>query len=290
MKKLLALLLVACMMLSLCACGKSKEATTADELILAIGEVTLDAESRVTAAQVFYDTLTAEQKTEVENLALLENATQTLNRLKTDALFSNIDALLSNNEYKDALTLLRTLDQTEEVKEYIRKASFGVLAEFAFQNGTKGSTYGTSDGDGYYTKLNGTEMVLSTVPSTTGFESVSFGLMPSDPKGILSAENYLFTLYEEKNHFDYFYMFMFGATSYCWDGTSSCGDYTRETPIDFEINVLPDTADWQISSTPEETKFSTRDEFNNYLDEVSLLLRKLDLGVSIEDLGFYAYK
>ena len=85
-------------------------------------------------------------------------------------------------------------------------------------------------------------------------------------------------------------MFMFGATSYCWEGTSSCGDYTRETPIDFEINVLPDTADWQISSTPEETKLSTRDEFNSYLDEVSLLLRKLDLGVSIEDLGFYAYK
>lgn len=283
MRKLLALFLTTTMLLSLVACGKSKEAQKVDELILAIGEVTLDVESQIVAAKEYYDTLTPTQKAEVENVAILESAVQGLNELK-------INTLLENGDYEDALALLRTMEQTEDVREQVRKASFGVLAEFTFQNGSKGSEYGTPEGDSYYVKVTGSDIVLSTVPTADGFESISFGLIPSNPRGILAGENYLLTLYEDKPQFTYFYMFMLGRSIFSWEGDSKSNQYTRETPIDFEIKRIPETSVWQFSYTEEESKLIYRDECNEYLDEIAIILRKIDSGLTLSDLGFFSFK
>lgn len=47
MKKIIALMLCAVVLLSLCACGKSKEAQNVDDLILAIGEVSIDSAEKI---------------------------------------------------------------------------------------------------------------------------------------------------------------------------------------------------------------------------------------------------
>ena len=99
----------------------------------------------------------------------------------------------------------------------------------------------------------------------------------------------MLTLNADNAMFEYYYMFMFGNATYEWDGEASCCDYTRQTPIDFEVRLSPDTSMWQLSETEEETKLSTRDACNDYLDQVALILRKMDCGVSLQDLGFYAY-
>lgn len=290
MKKIVAGLLLVCMLISLCACGKSKEAKTADDLILAIGEVDLDSEANVLAAVAYYNSLTQEQKAEVENYTILENAVQKLEVLQAEAIVAQAISLYEQGEFEDALIAFKELEQTDEIKEYIRKASFNILAEQIFKNGTEGSVYGVGDGESYYTEVPGSEIVLSVVPTANGFESISFGLMPAEPRGILSAENYLLTLYEEKNQFNYYYMFIFGASSYSWNGEAACGEYTREATIDFEVSLMPETSVWQLSTTEEESKLGKRDECNDFLDEVAMLLRKIDCGVSLKDLGFYAYE
>ena len=90
MKKTIAILLAFCLCSGLCACGgnselaKSTEAQKADELILAIGEVSLEKESAVLAAKAYYDTLTDEQKAKVKNNAILESAIESIEGLKLD--------------------------------------------------------------------------------------------------------------------------------------------------------------------------------------------------------------
>ena len=99
MTKTLAFILALCLCVGLCACGgnseptepvKSAEAQKADELILAIGEVSLDNESAILAAKAYYDTLTDEQKAQVENIAVLETAV------------ADLDAHKKEGEYKAA--------------------------------------------------------------------------------------------------------------------------------------------------------------------------------------------
>lgn len=110
-KRIFLLLLLTCLCISLCACnGKSAEAEKADELILAIGEVTLDSEPAIIAASVYYDTLTAAQKAEVENYSLLEAAIISLNALKNEGKFEQI--------YEKALKYEADLRIDEAYAEY----------------------------------------------------------------------------------------------------------------------------------------------------------------------------
>ncbi len=73
MKKYIVILFALLMLLSI-ACGKSTEASKADELILSIGIVDMQSKDKISAARVYYDTLTDKQKAEVENYSILEKA------------------------------------------------------------------------------------------------------------------------------------------------------------------------------------------------------------------------
>ena len=74
MKKILCLLLAAAMILSLAGCGKSEAAQAVDDLIAAIGEVTLDSESAIREAEQAMAALTEEERESLENAAQLDSA------------------------------------------------------------------------------------------------------------------------------------------------------------------------------------------------------------------------
>lgn len=75
MKKITSMLLMFAMVLSLCGCGKSKAAANVEELISAIGEVTLESGEAIASAQRAYDALTDKEKTSIsEILPVLEDA------------------------------------------------------------------------------------------------------------------------------------------------------------------------------------------------------------------------
>ena len=76
MKKFSIALVVLVLVLSLSACLKSTDAQNAEALIVAIGDVTLESESSIVAAENAVNALNNFEKAQVENLATLHNARQ----------------------------------------------------------------------------------------------------------------------------------------------------------------------------------------------------------------------
>lgn len=85
MKRLLTVILALALILSLTACGKSKEAQAVDDQIIAIGTVSLDSEAAIKAAEAALKALEPKAAEQVENVAMLEAARAELNILTTAA-------------------------------------------------------------------------------------------------------------------------------------------------------------------------------------------------------------
>lgn len=89
MRRTFAIILAVSLCISLCACGnntgtsQSAVAQKADELILAIGEVSADSERMIIAAEVYYDTLSESEKKQVENYSVLLDAIKSLEEIQS---------------------------------------------------------------------------------------------------------------------------------------------------------------------------------------------------------------
>lgn len=97
MKKLLSAILVLVMVLSLCAC-KSEEAKNAEELINAIGDVSLTSESAITAAENAYNALSEEDKASIENLDVLTAARNSYDVIYVSAQIDAIGEVTLDSE------------------------------------------------------------------------------------------------------------------------------------------------------------------------------------------------
>lgn len=84
MKRWIAFLMVLIMSFSLFACGKSKDVRAAEDAINAIGEVTLDSEIAIQAAEKLYGILTDSEKSNVENRLQLVDAREAFDILKAE--------------------------------------------------------------------------------------------------------------------------------------------------------------------------------------------------------------
>ena len=140
MKKVIAILLTLCLCIGLCACGgsdtkediekakdtkpvKSAEAQKADELILAIGEVTADSETAILAAQNYYDTLTEDQKAEVEKYNVLSDAQKLLPSKK-------IDKLIENNDYLAASIIVYDNPDVENYNDLVKVCGENIVQQY----------------------------------------------------------------------------------------------------------------------------------------------------------------
>lgn len=94
MKKLTILVLAVCMLCLLTACGVSREAREVTRLIEEIGDVTLDSESAIRAAEEAYAALTDEQKAEVEIADYLPIYRNNFEILKQEAAYEELKGRL----------------------------------------------------------------------------------------------------------------------------------------------------------------------------------------------------
>ena len=101
MKKVIVFLLLAAMMCSLCACGKSKEAEAVEGLIAEIGKVSTDSRGKIEEAESAYNALSDKDKQAVENYSILEDAKSTLENIEYCDLVSLIKEM---NENSDMIT------------------------------------------------------------------------------------------------------------------------------------------------------------------------------------------
>lgn len=82
MKKHGIIILIIVLILTLCACGKSKKVQEVDDLIAAIGEISLNSSAAVEAAENAVAELSNRQRNQLENREILESARSTLSDLQ----------------------------------------------------------------------------------------------------------------------------------------------------------------------------------------------------------------
>ena len=82
MKKHGIIILIIVLILTLCACGKSKKVQEVDDLIAAIGEISLNRTSAVEAAEDAVAELSKRQRNQLENREILESARSALSDLQ----------------------------------------------------------------------------------------------------------------------------------------------------------------------------------------------------------------
>ena len=100
MKKALSLILVLLMCFTLCACGKSEAVVKVEELITAIGEVSLESKGAIESAQEAFNALPEEEKAEVENYYVLVESHDTfaeLEKIEEQRLLEEAEKAINNN-------------------------------------------------------------------------------------------------------------------------------------------------------------------------------------------------
>lgn len=96
MKKIIALILAIVMCFTLCACGKSEAVVKVEELITAIGEVSLESKGAIESAQEAFNALTEEEKAEVENYYVLVESHDAFKQLEENAIKTNAKEVYEN--------------------------------------------------------------------------------------------------------------------------------------------------------------------------------------------------
>lgn len=142
MKKRIALLLLAAMCLSMTACGgKSEAAQSADDLISAIGTVTLESGDKIAAAEQAVNALDSKDAEQVENKAALSQARQ------------DYDALVAQKEAEEALAQLK--QAAADVDAAIDSIG-GISLDSQAAIDAAWSAYNalSAEGQGYVTKLD----------------------------------------------------------------------------------------------------------------------------------------
>ena len=105
MKKIISLAMCLILLLSLCACGKSKQAKAVEEQISTIGDVSLEKEAAILSTLENYNQLSDDEKETVENYSILENAIDTINALKQaeiETALEEIETLIKQAEMEQA--------------------------------------------------------------------------------------------------------------------------------------------------------------------------------------------
>lgn len=126
-KKTILLLILLLICLSLTSCGKSKEVTKADELIMNIGEVSLESLDKILEAENAVNNLSVKQRQSLEHLKVLRKARNTYDKLKEEdtkekikeieSMISSInDVTLDSEKLIEQIQLLCDSLDTNEIK------------------------------------------------------------------------------------------------------------------------------------------------------------------------------
>ena len=129
-KKMLVILLSLSLALSLSACGKSEAAQAVDDQIEAIGEVSLESEAAITAAEEAVEGLAEEDREQLDNVEMLEQARADYENLVLKSQAAEVEAAISaigtvTLESADAIKSARSLydGSSAEVQALVENAA-----------------------------------------------------------------------------------------------------------------------------------------------------------------------
>lgn len=115
MKKLSLIMVftVLSLLLYSCANSKSDKAQYVDNLILEIGEVTMESEEKISEAEAAVKALEESDYEQLEQLPLLAEAKETLVQIKNGSQYQNALEKISDGEYTEAEQILRQLEDSD---------------------------------------------------------------------------------------------------------------------------------------------------------------------------------
>ncbi len=106
MKRLLLILMITVMCMFVSSCGKSEAASNVDNLILEIGEVTLESGDKIIAAEEAAGNLKESEYSQLEQLSVLEEARTTYDQLVEEKTIAENNAAIA--EIESAINLIST--------------------------------------------------------------------------------------------------------------------------------------------------------------------------------------
>ena len=137
MKRALLALIIGVLCLSLCSCGISKAATDADNLIMEIGEVTLESGDKISRAEDAVNALNESEYKQLEHLSILEEARDTYNSLEIEKIKLAIDGIgIVTLDQESTISSIRVQydSANEEIKAEISNYQILVQAEEQLSN------------------------------------------------------------------------------------------------------------------------------------------------------------
>jgi len=276
MKNRLAIILILCALLSLCACGKSEEAEAVDALILAIADVALDDKETIQKAQEEYDLLSDKQKQTVESYPILAEAIETLSileeeeakRLEEEALRKAEEARIKNN----CETLLNWLvSNGEEILEEDDINKYGQVKayEYVFQSDS-GSLYLSvePDEDGKFDDITRLDIRRLGVPSHYLYTYLGASEMTAA---------YLWG----------YHPFMKDTDASGWINDIDLAQVSRSN-TDYEISGYKESYDFKADTGYTDVKAVIIEGLFETIDMFAVFLES-EVGMDIADLGFYSY-
>ena len=127
--------------LAVCSCGKSEQVVEADNLILAIGTVTVESDAQIRKAEKAVEALSADDLEQLENLKVLEDAKVQLQILRDTVQAKEIDNAIEKIgevtlDSASSITRARSLykSSSEAVKELVTNFTTLEQAETALSN------------------------------------------------------------------------------------------------------------------------------------------------------------
>lgn len=163
------------MAFSLCACGKSTETREVEELISAIGYVSFDSIEQIEKAEAAYNSLTDEEKNQVENYNILLEARKTYDSLGIQLTVDNYEKYLDfscSRKLTGAIDYGQAMGASKNIGQYVYTA---IEIESAVKG--KSSNYDYSD-------------VMITVKVTGYYVPYSQDIMKKINRGELELEDY----------------------------------------------------------------------------------------------------
>lgn len=305
MKRVIALLLALCIAAGLFGCGaeqaatepptqpaKSEQAKRADALILAIGEVTADSEAAIKDAQAYYDSLTQEQKSEVENYSILENAQKLLPEILLKAKEDKVKELIADGSYIEASILLSELTELEKYAELMSQCGSGVLFEYVKTNGKK------NDEGNYYLVLkestDDVQLAAMYMPETNTIQFSNYSVFGASYDVLI-----LNLVYGEASATFARSVVQYGTPTNYQEGIIQLNQYTGKYSGSLadnsdELLVIHGLTETKVQTIYSEQtkgfKLATMTSINELLDAIFTEIQEAGFTGTISDIGFVTYK
>lgn len=295
MNRIICGLLAMILCFGMCACGnqpqKSAEATKTEELIAAIGEVTLDSKAAIIAAQEAYDALTSEQKAEVTNYDTLVAAQELLSEKKLEALHKEALELMEQGDYIAASSIVYDHPEFSDYALLVEECGSQVIPQYIMEQGEE------KDSGKYFIKLveeDGTTISLWYLKDKNAIEFVYYYSGNGLEDGIfldytIGGDNMLF-MRESTN-------MTLPINSQV--GTVSVADYTGTFSGSIADNSKEPLVIPGLTITSFETAYdnqtrgyhtATMQRINEMLDVIFEAVVREGYRGTIADIGFTAYK